>query len=132
MSESLFSRNLAYFRQELRDLKTSHPIAVGSLNFYQKSGTATTTQFIWGIYVRMTVKPGEPLNPFAQVFFQRNDEAAIIDFIQYQSIENNGEIIQYYFAVHIGSFIVSAICSSDFDLIVKSYEDGDWIGEEPE
>jgi hypothetical protein len=132
MSEGLFSRNLAYFRQELRDLKTSHAIAVGSLDFYKNSASAYSTGYFGqGIYVRITIKAGEPANPYAQVFIRKTDDARFGNLLQYQSIENDGTIIQYYFLVSEGTYEASAICTSDFDIIVKQYQDGDWIGEEP-
>lgn len=133
MSESLFSRNLAYFRQELRDLKTSHAIAVGSLNFYQQSKIVDMTQaWLYGIYIRITVKPGQPLNPYTQVFAGRTSDGRLLTLVQYQSIENDGEIIQYYINVQTSQYQIIATCTSDFDFIAKEYEDGDWIGEEPE
>ena len=131
MIDSL-ARNLDYFRQELRDLKTSHAIPVGSLNFYQHTGTATTTGFFSGLYVRLTIKAGEPTYPYSQVFVGRTTDGTMQSFVQYQSVEEDGTIIQYYFSLYQSDFNVIAICTSNFDLTVKQFEDSDWIGDMPE
>lgn len=132
MSESLFAKNLAYFKQELRDLKTGHPIALGSLDFYQKSDTITTpSQLAPGVYVRLTIENGEPAYPYAQVFIRETSGGSYWSYYQEQNIVADGTIMQYYFAMS-GSktYEVVANCTSNFTLIVKDYEDSDWIEEE--
>lgn len=132
MSESLFSRNLAYFRQELRDLKTSHAIALGSLNFHEKTASATiTTSGYRGLYIRITTLSDEPTYPYAQVFAGRQSDGRLLTLYQEQSVENDGTIIQYYINLGTGTYNIKAICTSDFTLIAKQYEDSDWVGEQP-
>lgn len=130
MSESLFAKNLAYFKQELRDLKTGHPIALGSLDFYEKTASATIASTGYrGIYVRITTINGEPTYPYAQVFAGRQSDGRLLTLYQEQSVEEDGTIIQYYINLATGTYDIKAICTSDFTLIAKQYEDSDWIGE---
>lgn len=127
-----FERNMAYFGKELRDLKTSHAIALGSLDFYKKSGTAHTSGlFGAGIYIRLTVEPGERPDPYCQVFVRRVDDGRFWTLLQVQSIEEQGTIVQYYYLISEGDYEATAISTSDFTLIVKEYQEGDWIGEQP-
>lgn len=127
-----FERNLQYFRQELRDLKTGHAIALGSLDFYSDTKSAYSTgYFNQGIYVRITVKDGEPLYPYVQAFKRNTNDQMFGSLIDYQNIADDGKIIQYYSIVSEGTYEVSAISTSAFDLIVKQYADGDWIGDLP-
>lgn len=128
----LFEQNLAYFKQELRDLKTSHPIALGSLDFYTDTKSAYSTGYFGaGIYVRITVKNGEPLYPYVEAFKRNTNDQMFGSLVDYQNIADDGKIIQYYSIVSAGTYEISVISTSDFDLIVKQYEEGDWIGELP-
>ena len=129
---SLFDRELMRMEQEVRDLKTCHEIPVGSLNFYSKTGQATITGGLAGdLYVRLTLKPGEPADPYAQAFIRSTDDGKFSEWVQYSSIENGGTLIQYVFIVSPKTYEANAICSADFDLIVKEFEESDWVGEWP-
>lgn len=128
--QALFDKELTEMEREVRDLKTSHAIPIGSLNFYQKSGTVSmVTPGRYGFYLRATVKAGEPANPYIQVFAGRTSDGRLLTLYQEQSIVADGTIIQYYFNVSSNEYQVIVTCTSDFDLIVKEYEEGDWISE---
>ena len=127
-----FERNMAYFGKELRDIKTSHAIALGSLDFYKKSGTVHTSGlFSAGIYIRLTVEPGERPDPYCQVFVRRVDDGIFWNILQAQSIAENGTVVQYYYIISEGDYEATAVSTSDFTLIVKEYQEGDWVGEKP-
>lgn len=129
--QALFDKELIRMEQELRDLKTSHAIPVGSLNFYEHSGSATLSSGISvGLYVRITNDAGERAYPYVQVYVDEQSNADIVNYSQEQSIEQDGEIMQFYFSL-VGNKTYNArvISTSAFSLIVKQYEDGDWIGE---
>lgn len=129
--QALFDKELIRMEQELRDLKTSHAIPVGSLNFYEHNGSATLSSGISvGLYVRITNDAGERAYPYVQVYVDEQSNADIVNYSQEQSIEQDGEIMQFYFSL-VGNktYTARAISTSAFSLIVKQYEDGDWIGE---
>lgn len=129
--QALFDKELIRMEQELRDLKTSHAIPVGSLNFYEHDGSATLSSGLSvGLYVRVTNDAGERAYPYVQVYVDEQSNADIVNYSQEQSIEQDGEIMQFYFSL-IGNKTYNArvISTSAFSLIVKQYEDGDWIGE---
>lgn len=129
--QALFDKELIRMEQELRDLKTSHAIPVGSLNFYEHDGSATLSSGISvGLYVRITNDAGERAYPYVQVYVDEQSNADIVNYSQEQSIEQDGEIMQFYFSL-VGNRTYNArvISTSAFSLIVKQYEDGDWIGE---
>lgn len=129
--QALFDKELIRMEQELRDLKTSHAIPVGSLNFYEHDGSATLSSGLSvGLYVRITNDAGERAYPYVQVYVDEQSNADIVNYSQEQSIEQDGEIMQFYFSL-VGNKTYNArvISTSAFSLIVKQYEDGDWIGE---
>lgn len=126
--QALFDKELIRMAQELRDLKTSHAIPVGSLNLYQKEGSGHSGGYYSnGLYVRVTTKPGEPTYPYTQIFITATDNKLVLCLYQEQAFAADGTISQYFYYIRESDFDVRAICSSDFDLIVKQYEEGDWI-----
>lgn len=131
--QALFDKELIRMEQELRDLKTSHAIPVGSLNFYEHDGSATLGGGIAPVlYIRVTIDAGERAYPYTQVYVDEQSNSALINFSQYQSIEQDGMIIQFaYSLTGRRTYNVHAISTSSFTLIVKPYEEGDWIGELP-
>ena len=130
--QALFDKELIRMEQELRDLKTSHAIPVGSLNFYEHDATVTLSSGLAvGLYVRLTNDADERPYPYVQVYADEQSNGANINFYQEQSIEQDGEIIQFYFAFSGGkTYYIKAISTSAFTLIAKQYEDSDWIGGE--
>lgn len=135
---SLFEKELMRMEQEVRDLKTAHNIPLGSLSFYQKSGSLTwdDTLLVHTVYVRVTLKPGESEEPFLEIirYVNANDEFWLAGSAT-KGWENNGTMWQeiFYFALIDNKTInVEATCSSNFDWILKKYEDGDWVGDLPE
>lgn len=129
--QALFDKELIRMEQELRDLKTSHAIPVGALNFYEQDASVTLGAGIApGLYVRITIDAGERAYPYTQVYVDEQSNAATVNFYQDQSVEQDGEIIQFYFALS-GSknYKIRAISTSSFTLIAKEYDDSDWIGE---
>lgn len=129
--QALFDKELIRMEQELRDLKTSHAIPVGALNFYEQDASVTLGAGIApGLYVRITIDAGERPFPYAQVFASEQNNQRAADFYQEQSIEQDGEIIQLYLSLSGNkTYNVRAISTSAFTLIAKQYEDSDWIGE---
>lgn len=129
--QALFDKELIRMEQELRDLKTSHAIPVGSLNFYEHDASVAMGSGIApGLYIRITIDAGERPFPYVQVFASEQNNQRAADFYQEQSIEQNGEIIQLYLALSGNrTYNVRAISTSAFTLIAKQYEDSDWIGE---
>ena len=131
--QALFEKELIRMEQELRDLKTSHSIPVGSLNFYEHSGSATLGGGIAPLlYIRVTIDAGELAYPYTQVYVDEQSNSRLVDFGQYQSIEQDGMIIQFVYALSPRqTYNVRAISTSSFTLSVKPYEEGEWIGELP-
>lgn len=131
--QALFEKELMRMEQELRDLKTSHAIPVGSLNFYEHNATVTGGGlFAPALYVRITIDEGERAYPYTQVYVDGQSNSRIIDFGQFQSIEQDGTIIQFAYVLSESQpYNVRAISTSSFTLIAKPIEEGDWIGELP-
>lgn len=133
---SLFDKELMRMEQEVRDLKTAHNIPLGSLSFYQKSGTLTWTgdPIMVELYARVTLKSGESTEPFLEILFD-TPKLENFTWAVTKGWENNGTLWQQAIAFVVLdtdrlNYLVT--CSSDFDLVFKLYEDGDWIGDLPE
>jgi hypothetical protein len=126
---SLFDNGLTELEREVRDLKTAHNIPPGSLDFYRKSRTVTTSSgLIQPVYVRVTNKTGEQAFSFQQVYFTRVGGAENYDWNAEIAYAQDGMIAQYYYPLKGGTtYEFTVINTADFDLIVKNYEDSDWI-----
>ena len=125
---SLFDKELMQLEREVRDLKTSHEIPLGALNFYAQSATVAIT---WvGLYIRATIKEGELAYPYIQFYIDEENNHMITLHTHLLSVENEGKIVQSYISLLTTATLnVRTICTSDFDMIAKPYEEGDWIGE---
>lgn len=120
--------------QEVRDLKTSHQIAVGSLTFYRQTAqVANPSQSLSGaIYLRMTMKTGERPFPFFQLHYSPTNNSRDIVGDTYFDMTLDGMIIEIAITIGMGKTYNFAITStSAFDLIAKPLEPGDWIGPNP-
>lgn len=126
---SLFDKELTEMEREVRDLKTAHDIPPGSLDFYRKSGTVTTPSgLIMPVYVRVTNKPDEQAFSFQQVYFTRVGGAENYDWNAEIAYVQDGMIAQYYYPLKGGTtYEFTVINTADFDLIVKNFENSDWI-----
>lgn len=132
---SLFDKELIRMEKEVRDLKTAHNTPLGLLSFYRKSGTFTwaVDPFQLFIYVRVTIKAGESAEPFLEILHSTPGVEYFTQTIT-KGWENNGtmwqQIIAFLdFTSRSLNYLIT--CSSDFDLIFKQYEEGDWIGDLP-
>lgn len=133
---SLFDKELMRMEEEVRDLKTAHNISLGSLSFYQKSASLSWEGDGIGVptYSRVTVKPGESEEPFIDIMAY----SSAGDFFSISGSngwENDGMMWQEISTVIsfdlVNDATIVVTCSSDFDLIFKRYEEGDWIGGDP-
>lgn len=120
--------------QEVRDLKTSHQIAVGSLTFYKESAQVVDagTGLSGLVYLRMTMKNGERAYPYFQIHYSPSDNASEVVGDTYFDFANDGMILEMLVIVSANrayNFIITS--TSAFDLIAKKYEEGDWIGPNP-
>lgn len=132
---SLFDKTIQRMEQEVRDLKTSHQIAVGSLTFYREAGSTTTPSSGYitePIYIRITVKSGERAYPFAQLHISEANNTAEISGQQIFGYADDGNILELVRLVRSNkTYNVIATSTSAFDLIVKNYVPSDWQGPNP-
>lgn len=132
---SLFDKTIQRMEQEVRDLKTSHQIAVGSLTFYRESGSTTTPssgQISEPIYIRITVKSGERAYPFVQIHWSDDTNSKLIVGETVFGYADNGNIVEIATVGRQATkYNVIATSTSAFDLIVKNYEPSDWQGPNP-
>lgn len=137
---SLFDKELMRMEQEVRDLKTAHDIPLGSVNFYsQKVTDSWSDSWLSHIYYyRVTLKAGEPIEPFIEFWFSKTS-GQDTDFLNNTATngwEQNGTMFQFLqnffdFDTGGGGMATKIVCSSNFDVLFKEYEEGDWIGDLP-
>lgn len=132
---SLFDKTIQRMEQEVRDLKTSHQIAVGSLTFYRESGSTTTPssgQIVEPIYIRITVKSGERAYPFVQIHWSDDTNTKLEIGDTAFGYADDGKIVEIAHAGRASTkYNVIATSTSAFDLIVKNYVPSDWQGPNP-
>lgn len=129
---SLFDKTIQRMEQEVRDLKTSHQIAVGSLTFYKESAQAVGSGWPGLVYLRMTMKNGERAYPYFQIHYSPSDNASEVVGDTYFDFTNDGMILEMLIVVSANrTYNFIATSTSAFDLIAKGYEEGDWIGPNP-
>lgn len=133
---SLFDKELMRMEEEVRDLKTAHRIPLGSVSFYQKTASYSWEGEQLGemIYMRVIVKPGESTEPFIDILAYTS-AGDFLSASYSNGWEDDGTMWQDLISVlafQADDTTVVVTCSSDFDLIFKKYQDGDWVGDLPE
>ena len=126
---SLFDKELLEMEREVRNLKTAHDIPVGSLTFHEKSASVTTPSgLIKPVYIRVTNNAGEMAYSYQQVYVVRAGGTENYDWEAEADYAQDGMVMQYYYPLKGGTtYTVKVINTADFDLIVKNYDDSDWI-----